>query len=347
MWGVPDDFASLAPVDLLMSSPDLAAWLASHDLGASTETFARNEITLPDLPLLSDADLRELGLPMGPRRRPLAAVAPGTDERHRGSESVRVLCPRTYWPPSSSAPTAIPPFVEELTRAVVEQEAGRAASCVVAEVAIPSSLHDSLMKRLDRLGQAKEIEQAGSVIGREFTEDQVAQLVALASATVGAGLVALQQAGLVFRQSDGAATRFSFKHALVQDAAYQSLLQARRKDLHLQAARMFLAQSALPEIVAHHFEQAGNAFDAVTHWGEAGRRAAAQGAHAEALNHLTHALALLDSLPAESAHDLLACDQLLQRAGSMRGGTSSRGSVPYLASEGTRYGTDPPLPPPP
>lgn len=212
----------------------------------------------------------------------------------------------------------IPLFVEELTRAVAELQTGRATSGEVAEAAIPSSLHDSLMERLDRLGSAKEIAQAGSVIGREFTEDQVARLGALAAADVGAGLAALQQAGLVFRQTDGAATRYTFKHALVQDAAYQSLLQARRKDLHRQAALMFLAQSALPEIVAHHFEQAGDAFDAVTHWGEAARRAAEQGAHVEALNHLTHALAQLDSLPADPAHALLACDLLLQRAGSMR-----------------------------
>ncbi len=212
----------------------------------------------------------------------------------------------------------IPLFVEELTRAVAEQEAGRATSGALAEVAIPSSLHDSLMERLDRLGPAKEIAQAGSVIGREFTEDQVAQLGGLAHAMVGAGLAALQQAGLVFRQSDGAATRYAFKHALVQDAAYHSLLQARRKDLHLQAARMLLAQSALAEIVAHHFEQAGDAREAVTHWGEAARRAAAQGAHVEALSHLTHALAQLDSMQAEPAHGLLACDLLLQRAGSMR-----------------------------
>ncbi len=212
----------------------------------------------------------------------------------------------------------IPLFVEELTRAVAEQQAGRATHGEVAEAAIPSSLHDSLMERLDRLGPAKEIAQAGSVIGREFTEDQLTQLGAQAPATVGAGLAALQQAGLVFRQADGAATRYSFKHALVQDAAYQSLLQARRKDLHLQTARMFLAQSALPEIVAHHFEQAGDAFEAVTHWGEAARRAAAQGAHVEALSHLTHALVLLDSLPADPVHSPLACDLLLQRAGSMR-----------------------------
>ncbi len=212
----------------------------------------------------------------------------------------------------------IPLFVEELTRAVAEFGTGCGTTGEVVEAAIPSSLHDSLMERLDRLGSAKELAQAGSVIGREFTEDQVARLGGIAPALASAGLAALQQAGLVFRQTDGASTRFSFKHALVQDAAYQSLLQARRKELHLQAARMFLAQAALPEIVAHHLEQAGDAGAAVTHWGEAGRRAAAQGAHVEALNHLTHALALLDGLPADPAHSPIACDLLLQRAGSMR-----------------------------
>jgi class 3 adenylate cyclase/tetratricopeptide (TPR) repeat protein len=212
----------------------------------------------------------------------------------------------------------IPLFVEELTRAVAELGAGRGTTGEAVDAAIPSSLHDSLMERLDRLGPAKEIAQAGSVIGREFTEDQIALLGDISPAAASAGLADLQQSGLILRQTDGAAARYSFKHALVQDAAYQSLLQARRKELHLQAARMFLAQAALPEIVAHHFEQAGDADEAVPQWGEAGCRAAAQGAHVEALNHLTHALALLDSLPADPAHGPLACDLLLQRAGSMR-----------------------------
>lgn len=209
-------------------------------------------------------------------------------------------------------------FIEELTKAVAELEAGRRTADAFVEATIPSSLHDSLMERLDRLGSAKEFAQMGSVIGREFTEDQVARLSELATTTVNVGLLALQQAGLVFRQTDGAASRYSFKHALVQDAAYQSLLQTRRRELHQLVARMLLADAALPEIVAHHFEQAGDTGEAVSHWAEAGRRAAAQGAHVEALHHLTHASALLDSLPPVPAHRQLACDLLLQRAGSMR-----------------------------
>ncbi len=212
----------------------------------------------------------------------------------------------------------IPLFVEELTRAVAELASGRAAADHDIEAAIPSSLHDSLMERLDRLGPAKEVAQAGSIIGREFNEGQVERLAGLATETVNAGLLALQQAGLVFRQTSGAATRFSFKHALVQEAAYQSLLQARRKTLHLRAAQIFQAQLGLPEIVAHHFEQAGDTGEAVTQWGEAARRAAEQGAHAEALNHLFRALTLLGNLPENAVRNLLRCDLLLQQAGSMR-----------------------------
>ena len=212
----------------------------------------------------------------------------------------------------------IPLFIEELTRAVAELGSGGTADGEDIEAAIPSSLHDLLMERLDRLGTAKEIAQAGSIIGREFSEDQVGRLAGLAPATVNAGLLVLQEAGLVFRHSAGTATRFSFKHALVQDAAYQSLLQARRKALHVQAAQMFLAQLALPEIVAHHFEQAGDTNAAVTHWDEAARRAAGQGGHAEALNHLSRALTLLSDLPKDPARKLLHCDLLLQQAGSMR-----------------------------
>ncbi|MEO8545825.1 MAG: adenylate/guanylate cyclase domain-containing protein [Burkholderiaceae bacterium] len=212
----------------------------------------------------------------------------------------------------------VPLFVEELTRAVAEVESGRATASEDIEAAIPSSLHDSLMERLDRLGQAKEIAQAGSIIGREFGELQIGRLLGLESITVTTGLQALQQAGLVFRQTDGVSTRFSFKHALVQDAAYQSLLQARRKVLHLRAAQQFVAQTALPEIVAHHFELAGDAGAAITHWAEAARCASEQGAHAEALNHLARGLTLLENLPPDAARNLQRCDLLLQQASSMR-----------------------------
>ncbi len=212
----------------------------------------------------------------------------------------------------------VPLFVEELTRAVAELASGSATTGENIEAAIPSSLHDSLMERLDRLGPAKEIAQAGSIIGREFGEDQVGRLLGLESTAVIAGLQALQQAGLVFRQTDGVSTRFSFKHALVQDAAYQSLLQARRKALHLRAAQQFVVQAALPEIVAHHLELAGDTGAAIMHWADAARRAAEQGAHAEALNHLTRAKSLLENQPMDAARNLLCCDLLLQQAGSMR-----------------------------
>lgn len=212
----------------------------------------------------------------------------------------------------------IPLFVEELTRAVAEHATGRGRSGELVEAAIPSSLHDSLMERLDRLGPAKEIAQAGAIIGREFTQDQVAQLTGLAPGAVASALAALQQAGLVFTQTDGASTRFSFKHAMVQDVAYQSLLQARRKALHGAAGRMFHAQSGRPEIVAHHFEQSGDMAQALAHWREAARRATLQGSHAEAVTHLEHALGLLDGLPADPARDLLACELLLELAGGMR-----------------------------
>jgi predicted ATPase len=120
----------------------------------------------------------------------------------------------------------VPLFIEELTRTVLEQD----SADVVAHEAIPMTLQDSLMERLDRLGRAKQVAQAAAVIGRDFTQGQVSAIFEEADAEdIATALQALEGAGLVFRRADVGGDRLAFKHALVRDAAHQSLLGARRQ----------------------------------------------------------------------------------------------------------------------
>jgi predicted ATPase len=136
----------------------------------------------------------------------------------------------------------IPLFVEEMTKAVLEAESEGAARRTVAAVlspalAIPASLHASLMARLDRLGPAKEVAQIGSAIGREFSHALLASVARKPAAELGSALDRLIQAGLLFRQGVPPHATYLFKHALVQDAAYSLLLRGPRRTLHARIAR--------------------------------------------------------------------------------------------------------------
>jgi class 3 adenylate cyclase/tetratricopeptide (TPR) repeat protein len=212
----------------------------------------------------------------------------------------------------------IPLFVEELTRAVLESGADDSTTGAAAGATVPSSLQDLLMGRLDRLGPAKEIAQTGAVIGREFRQWQVAELAGVPESAAAQSLTTLMDAGLVFRHQDGASERYIFKHALVQDVAYQSLLQSRRRALHERAAKMFSQHSVRPELLAHHYEGAGDSSQALACWHEAARLAARQSAHTEALESLSKSLRLVRDLPADQERDALECDLELDRAISMR-----------------------------
>ena len=162
----------------------------------------------------------------------------------------------------------VPLFVEELTKAVLESDpVGRpgerlSASDRHSPIAIPSTLHDSLMARLDRLPAAKEVAQVGAVIGREFGYRVLAAVTGRHPSELSSALDQLVSAELLFRRAGYADAIFSFKHALIQDAAYQSLLRSRRKDLHARIANVLEEQfpevaEAEPELVADHCTQGG------------------------------------------------------------------------------------------
>ena len=204
----------------------------------------------------------------------------------------------------------VPLFVEELTKAVLEAEAaGTIAATPPAALAVPATLHASLMARLDRLGPAaREVAQVGAVIGREFSHELLAVVADRGEEELAAALGQLADAGLVFRRGAGLETGYLFKHALVRDVAYGTLLRERRRRLHAAVARALeerfpeLAGTA-PELVAHHLTEAGEAERAVRYWLEAGRRAAGRSADREAVGHLRRGLELLAGLPASAERD--------------------------------------------
>ena len=204
----------------------------------------------------------------------------------------------------------IPLFVEEMTKAVLEagsEGAEHAAAMVPSPaLAVPASLQASLMARLDRLGPAKEVAQIGSVIGREFSHALLAAVVRKPEAELNAALQRLIAAGLLFRQGVPPHAIYLFKHALVQDAAYGTLLREPRRALHARIAEMLESQFAdiaerQPELLARHFTEAGLIEKAAGLWGKAGQRSLTRSALIEAAQQLARALGQIATLPGTPA----------------------------------------------
>jgi class 3 adenylate cyclase/tetratricopeptide (TPR) repeat protein len=205
----------------------------------------------------------------------------------------------------------IPLFVEEMTKAVLEVESEGAARRTVAAVpspalAVPASLHASLMARLDRLGPAKEVAQIGSAIGRDFSHALLASVARKSEPELGSALERLVQAGLLSRQGMPPQASYLFKHALVQDAAYGTLLREPRRTLHARIAEALESKFAeiadtQPELLARHWTEAGLIDKAATMWGKAGQRSLARSALVEAAGQLMRALAQIAVLPTTPA----------------------------------------------
>jgi class 3 adenylate cyclase/tetratricopeptide (TPR) repeat protein len=199
----------------------------------------------------------------------------------------------------------VPLFVEELTKAVLET-GDRAATLTASPsptLSIPATLHASLTARLDRLGpSAKEVGQIGAVIGREFGYDLIEQVAQWPGVELKTGLERLAEAGLLFCRGVAPQSSYLFKHALVQDAAYDTLLRGRRQELHARVAAVLEQRFAdlverQPELLAHHLTAAGDIEHAVDQWLKAGQYAAQRLAHLEALRHFERGLAMLPALP--------------------------------------------------
>lgn len=201
----------------------------------------------------------------------------------------------------------VPLFVEELTKAVLESDLSdpgrpQGAAARVVPLAIPSTLRDSLMARLDRLVPVRELAQIGAVIGREFGHQLLAAVAGMQERRLAEALDQLVAAELVFRRDSATGPLYAFKHALVQDAAYQSLLKSRRQQLHARVAEALEVGAAggdgpPPEVLAHHLTEAGLLAPALSKWLAAGEHAWRRSAYKEAITHLRRGLEIASCVP--------------------------------------------------
>jgi predicted ATPase len=212
----------------------------------------------------------------------------------------------------------VPLFVEELTKMVLESTLLRPVnghyelSGPLPPLAIPATLQDSLMARLDRLSEVREVVQLGAVLGREFAYESLRMLMTLDDATLQARLGRLVAAELLYQRGRPPRARYVFKHALIQDVAYGSMLKSTRQRAHQQIAQVFARHfpeivETQPEVVAYHYTEAGLIEQALPYWQKAGERAIERSANVEAISHLTKGLEVLQTLPdtpERSQHEL-------------------------------------------
>ena len=212
----------------------------------------------------------------------------------------------------------VPLFVEELTKAVVEAGADRGNASISAvppsSLAVPATLHASLLGRLDRLGPAaKTVAQVGAAIGRDFSHELLAAAAPLAEPELQEALRRLVEAGLVFQRGVPPTAEYLFKHALVQDTAYSTLLRGPRQALHRRIAEALKERfpdfvETRPEILAHHYGEAAMPDKAIGYWHLAGKLSVARSAVREAIAQLRRGLSLLDGLPETRERQQLKLD---------------------------------------
>jgi len=211
----------------------------------------------------------------------------------------------------------VPLFVEELTRAVLENSRKPGAS------EIPGTLADSLMARLDRLGTAREFAQIAAVIGREFPYELLRALTAVPESELQLALTKLTEVELLYVHGTPPDAIYTFKHALIQEAAYEALLKSRRRELHRRVAQTLIEQfpataEARPEVLARHWTDAGEAAPAIEAWRKAGNAARARSAFKEAEQSYRQALALVRSMPESAARDDLELKVASAFAGALQ-----------------------------
>jgi predicted ATPase len=238
----------------------------------------------------------------------------------------------------------VPLFVEELTKTVLESglldDAGEryALRGPLPALAIPSTLHASLLARLDRLAAVKDVAQTAATIGREFSYALISAVAGLPEQDLQAALAKLVGAELVFQRGVPPDAQYLFKHALVQDAAYASLVRTRRQQLHAQIARAMEERfpdvvEAEPEVLAHHFTAAGLAEPGAFYWQRAGQLASDRSAYQEATKHLNMGIELLKSLPdtpTRTQNELALHIALGASLMALRGNASSEAERAYL-----------------
>jgi class 3 adenylate cyclase/predicted ATPase len=259
------------------------------------------------------AHITALALNRLSRKQGVAMVAEVTGGRALPDEVLDQILAKT---------DSVPLFVEELTKTVLESglltDAGHAYALAgpLAPLAIPSTLHDSLLARLDRLAPVKEVAQIGAAIGREFSYELLAAVAPLGDNELRNALGQLAEAELIFRQGTPPQATYSFKHALVRDVAYETLLKSKRQLLHGRIAGVLHERfpevvEGKPDLMARHCAEAGLAKEAIQYLTRAGRQVLERSANAEAVGHLGKGLTLLETLPAGRERDRVELDVLV------------------------------------
>jgi predicted ATPase len=227
----------------------------------------------------------------------------------------------------------VPLFVEEMTKAILESGQLKALDGhyelvgALSTFAIPATLQDSLMARLDRLVTAKGVAQIGATIGRQFAYGLLQAVSQLDASTLQRELGRLVEAEIVYQRGVPPQATYMFKHALIQDAASQSLLKSTRQQYHQCIAQVLETQfpemaEAQPELLAHHYTEAGLTEKAVSYWQQAGQRAIARSAYMEAMTHLRQGLALLQTLPETPERVQQEVDMHIALGASLQAATS-------------------------
>ncbi|MDA2919106.1 TOMM system kinase/cyclase fusion protein [Desulfobacterota bacterium AH_259_B03_O07] len=216
----------------------------------------------------------------------------------------------------------VPLFVEELTKMVlesgllIEQDESYELAGPLPPLAIPSTLQESLIARLDRLETVKELAQLGATLGREFTYELLQAVSSLDETTLQRGLAKLVEAELLYQRGTPPQSRYIFKHALIQDTAYQSLLKSKRHLYHQKITKILEEKfpdtaETQPELLAHHHTEAGLVEQAIPYLKLAGQRARERSANMEAISHLTKGLELLKSMPDKTDRTRIELDLLI------------------------------------
>jgi class 3 adenylate cyclase/3',5'-cyclic AMP phosphodiesterase CpdA len=255
-------------------------------------------------PWTGRSHLTQVTLPRLPRRQAAEMAGRVAHSKMLPAEVMEQVVART---------DGVPLFVEELTKMVLEsgllqeREERYELTGPLPPLAIPTTLHDSLMARLDRLATVKAMAQLGATLGREFSYALLQAVSPWDEGTLGRGLHQLVEAEFLYQQGLPPEATYRFKHALIQDAAYQSLLRSTRQQYHQRIAQVLEARfpercETQPELLAHHYTEAGLAEQAMGYWQRAGQQASERSANLEAVSHFTTGIALLTTLPETPAH---------------------------------------------
>ncbi|MGI9336524.1 MAG: AAA family ATPase, partial [Gammaproteobacteria bacterium] len=307
-------------LELSQSRPTLVVWEDLHWADPTTlELLGLVVEQSPTASVLNVATFRPDFQPPWPMRSNITPITLNRMERTEVAALIEHFArgksvPAPVVEHVASKADGVPLYVEELTKAILESDllfehADRfELSGSLADMHIPATLNDALMSRLDRLSTVRELIQIGAVLGREFSYELLSSITTMDEPALRSGLARLVAEELLFQRGRPPHARYVFKHALIQETAYESMLKRARKRYHAEVAAWLEAHDeatsrSQPEIIAHHLERAGHDEPAIAYWRRAGEKALERSANHEALHHLESALQYTERLPASADRD--------------------------------------------